>query len=148
MTNPHKGEVGFDVNGERYLLRFSIDAICALEEETKRGIVALVSDLQNPEKMSITLARQVLWAGLQENHPGLTVKEAGELIPAAGGLAAVVGMFGEAFSAAFPQAKDDSARPRKAGSPKNGIGPHSAVRGVRSDATTKPSGERPPAKSA
>lgn len=146
--NPHKGEVQFSAGGKNYTLRFSIDAICALEGETGRGIVALISELQDPDKMSLRLARQVLWAGLQEHHPELTVKEAGELIPKAGGMLKVMETFGAAFSAAFPQEKDDSPRPQKAGSPRNGTGPHSTVPGVASGGTTKASGEKPLSKSA
>jgi hypothetical protein len=144
--NAHKGEVPFEANGQHYTLRFSIDAICALEEGTKRGIIALTSDMQNPDKMSITLARQFLWAGLQEKHPDLTVKEAGELIPAAGGLLAVIALLREGLSAAFPKSKDESPRPQKAGSSKNGIGPHSTAAGAASGEMKNRSGVEHPAK--
>lgn len=145
--NPHKGEVAFDAGGKQYVLRFSIDAICALEAEAGKGILAIVNELQNTEKMSLSLARQILWAGLQENHPELTPKEAGELIPEAGGMSKVYELFGEAFQSSFPQLKGGSAHPRKAGSLKNGIGPHSSVRGAGSTATTKASGEKHQGKS-
>lgn len=146
MANPHKGEVAFEANGERYVLQFSIDAICALEAETGKGIIGLVAEFQDPDKMSVTLARQILWAGLREHHPELSVKEAGELIPAAGGIAELIKLFGEAFSASFPQPKANGSRPQKAGSPRNGIGPHSTVTGAVSGGTTNPSGEKHPDK--
>lgn len=143
--NPHKGEVAFEANGQRYVLQFSIDAICILEDAAGKGIVALLSELQDPLKMSVTTARIVLWAGLQEHHPDLTIKQAGELILAAGGVENLIGMFDKAFAAAFPP-PDDKPRPRKAGGPKNGTGPRSTSTGAASSATTSPSGERHPAK--
>jgi hypothetical protein len=131
MANPNKGEIAFDVDGKRYTLRYSIDAICSLEAEAGKGMVALIGELQDPSKMSLTLARQVLWAGLLEHHPELTVKEAGELIPAAGGLMKIVSLFNEAFEANFTQAEGKQ-NPRKAGSRRNGTGPRSSKAGQAS----------------
>ena len=142
MANAHKGEVAFEAEGQRYVLRFSIDAICQLEAETSKGIVALISELQDRDKMSITLARQMLWAGLREHHPDITVKDAGELIPAAGGMSALLTLFSKAFASSFPSLENKSTRPRQAGNPRNGIGPHSIDSGAASGATTKASGER------
>lgn len=147
MANPHKGEVAFDADGKRYVLRYSIDAICQLEAETGKGIVALISDLESPERMSVTLARQVLWAGLTEHHPNITVKDAGELIAAAGGLVRIVSLFGEAFAAAFPQ-PEGKQNPRKAGSPKaSGTGPRSTASGRASGVIPTTSGDAPHANS-
>lgn len=127
MINPHKGEVSFEADGQRFVLQYSIDAVCTLEGETGKGFVALVEELeQNP---SLTLMRQMLWAGLLERHPDITLKEAGELIPAAGGLVGAMVLFNKAFQVAFP-APDDKPRPRKAGSPKNGTGPQSIKHGA------------------
>lgn len=145
--NPVKGEVSFVADERTYTLKFSIDAICALEAETSKGIIALTTDLQNPEKMTITVARQILWAGLREHHPDITLKEAGELIPLAGGLSAIMALTAQAMSSAFPRSKEPGSRPQKAGSPKNGIGPRSTVAGAGSDGKTSPSGERHHAKS-
>jgi hypothetical protein len=142
MANPHKGEIAFEAEGRSYVLRFSIDAICQLEAETNRGIVSLIGELQDPEKMSLTMVRRILWAGLQEHQPDLSLKDAGELIPAAGGMANLLVMFGKAFSASFPALKEDGPRPRKAGGPRNGIGPHSTGSGAALVETTKASGAR------
>lgn len=146
MANPHRGEVAFEANGERYVLRYSIDAICALEGSTGKGIVALVGELMNPTTMSITLARKVLWAGLQEHHPDITEKQAGELIVAAGGLGKIVKLFNDSFERAFPEAK--AKNPRKAGGRStNGTGPLSGEAGQASAGTKTPSGAEPRASS-
>jgi hypothetical protein len=144
MINPHKGEISFESNGQRYVLQYSIDAICTLEGETGKGIVALATELE--KSPSMTLMRQLIWAGLLEHHPDMTLKEAGELILAAGGLVGAMSLFNKAFAGAFEK-QDEKPRPRKAGSPKNGIGPHSTATGAASSAMTSPSGERRPAKS-
>lgn len=143
MINPHKGEVSFESKGQRYVLQYSIDAICTLEGETGKGIIALAGELE--KSPSMTLMRQLIWAGLLEHHPEMTLKEAGELILAAGGLVGAMRLFNQAFAVAFEQ--DEKPRPRKAGSPRNGTGPHSTATGAASSATTSPSGERRHAKS-
>lgn len=129
MANPHKGEVAFKAGDATYTLRFSIDALCSLEDITGKGIIALSNELSNAERLSVTLLRQVLWAGLQEHHKGLDLKEAGELIAAAGGVVAMVEIIARAFEATFPEKKGDGvAHPPKAGQP--GTGPRSSVRGA------------------
>lgn len=143
MANKHKGEVAFEADGKSYTLRYSIDAICALETASGKGVVALVGDLLNPATMSLTLARKVLWAGLQDAHPEITEKDAGELIVHAGGLGKIVSLFNDAFATAFPEAA--KANPRRAGSRKNGTGPRSSASGQVSDETRTPSGEGHPA---
>lgn len=142
MANPHKGEVAFEADGKRYILQFSIDALCNLEAEAGKGIVALISDINDPMTMSLTRLRQMLWAGLLQHQPDTTIEGAGELIPKAGGLLALREKIAEAFAAAFPDAsKETKARPRKAGNPKNGIGPHSTAHGVASDMSQSTSGD-------
>jgi len=106
MANPHKGETGFDAGGVSYTLRFSVDAICALEEIAGKGVVAIAADLSDPERVSMSLLRKVLWAGLRQHHAELDLQAAGELILAAGGLVAAMGLIGKALSAAFPEGGD------------------------------------------
>ena len=55
--------------------------------------------------------RDVMWAGLRESHPHITVVEAGDLIVAMGGLQVAIVRIGEACIASFPAAGDDGARP-------------------------------------
>ena len=129
MANPHKGEVAFEAGDATYTLRFSIDALCSLEEITGKGIIALSNELSDADRLSVTLLRQVLWAGLQEHHKGMDLKAAGELIAAGGGVVAMVGIIARAFEATFPETEaGGAARPPIAG--QNGTGPRSSVRGA------------------
>lgn len=129
MANPHKGEVAFEANGATYTLCFSIDALCSLEEATGKGIIAISNELSDPERLSLGMLRNVMWAGLRTYHPEIDVKAAGELIKSAGGVPVMVELIAKGFALAFPEPESgNSARPPIAG--QNGTGPRSTVRGA------------------
>lgn len=114
MANPHKGVVELKAGEATYVLRYSIDAICSLEERLDKGFPAIVGEMSNPSTMRLTAVREVLLAGLQEHHPEITLKQAGELIVTAGGAVVVLGKVNEAFAAAFPEAEaGDKKSPRQ-----------------------------------
>jgi hypothetical protein len=103
MANPHKGDVELKAGDGVYVLRYSIDAICSIEDELDQGFPAIAVDLSNPGKVRLSTIRHVLLAGLREHHPDVTLKQAGELIVAAGGAVQVLGRIAEAFALAFPE---------------------------------------------
>jgi hypothetical protein len=120
MSNPHKGEVALEAGDKTYTLRYSIDAICSMEAALGKGFPAIAAEMSDINKMSVTVVRQVLHSGLQESHPDLTLKDAGELILSAGGALKVMAKVTEALGAAFPDAKKDAKPgpqpgPRRAG---------------------------------
>lgn len=125
--NPHKGEVELKAGDKAYVLRYSIDAICAIEEKLGKNFLRIVAEMQNPATMTVTMMREVLHAGLAERHPELTLKEAGELLVAAGGVVGAMQKVNEAFGAAFPQAEaSGTPRPQnRADRRKAGTGPNS-----------------------
>ena len=127
MANPHKGEVELKAGDKRYILRFSIDAICALEEATGKSFPVLAVEMSDPAKFTVSLVRQILFAGLTTEHPDITLREAGEIILEAGGLIEVMGKVGEAFELAFPakEARGTPRPPNRAPSRKDGTGPAS-----------------------
>jgi hypothetical protein len=102
MPNPHKGEVELKAGDVSYVLCFSIDAICSLEDDLDKGFPAIAADMADAAKMRVSTVRTILRAGLREHHPELTLKQAGELIVTAGGAITVLGKIAEAFTAAFP----------------------------------------------
>jgi hypothetical protein len=145
--NPHRGEVPLTIGGQQFTLRCSVNAICTIEEQMGKGIVAIVMDLQRGN-ISLTLIRAMLWAMLQEKHPDVTLMEAGEMIPLAGGVDKIKEVFEDAFATAFPEAAERSGmRPPKPGRPKNGTGPVSSKRGAASAETQTRSGDERPARS-
>lgn len=115
MGNSFKGEVSFEVDGKTYTLRYSTDALVQLEDKLDRGIVDISAEMmtwgKTPSKMRLGLIRAVLWAGLQDHHPDIDIKAAGELITKAGGLAAIANLVGEGMALAFPSPETKDARP-------------------------------------
>lgn len=88
MANAQRGEVGVEVNGKRYILKPTFNALCDLEELTGQtfGEIAVKAG-----KGSAVAVRQLVWAYLQEYHAEeiTTVKDAGRWILDAGGLPVV-----------------------------------------------------------
>jgi hypothetical protein len=128
----HNGGVSFEANGQTYKLRYSVDAMCALEEVCGgKGIIAIATDLQDPQKVSLTLIRKVIWAGLREHHPEVEVKAAGVLIEQIGGLMKAIELIQRGLEAASPEAKKGDAAevPPKPVHPESGIGPASSEPG-------------------
>ena len=128
MANKHKGEVTFETDGKNYTLRFSTNAICELEGVLDRSIISISQDLINaekdPERLRFSTMRAILWAGLREHHPSLTLAEAGDVMTEMGGLAKAVEIIAEGFALAFPEPQANGAdRPQKPSRPtKAGIG--------------------------
>lgn len=119
MGNPHRGEVTFEVEGKPYKLCFSANALCEMESALNLGINEISERMSKVEKLRMTTVRAVFWAGLTDNHPDVSIKDAGLLISAIS-MARVVELIGEAFSLAFPEASGD-ARPQTPDR-KDGIG--------------------------
>jgi len=133
MANPHKGEYAFEAAGKNYTLLFSVDALCALEAATGKGIAILSMEMANPQRSSVTLLRQMVWAGLREKHPDIDIKAAGELIVSAGGFMPMMRHIDEAFSMAFPfdaVKPDGAANPQEGQPQKDGTGPASTPTGA------------------
>ena len=132
MANPHRGEVSFEAGGASYTMRLSIDELCALEDATGKGIVVLAAELSNMATLRLSVLRQVVWVGLREHHPDISLKDAGELIVAVGGLQKMMEHVGAAFQRAFPddEAKGKGNRPQKPGQ-RNGTGPASTRTGAQ-----------------
>jgi len=79
MANPHRGEASFEVDDKTYRLRFSWNAAAEFEEPAGRSFYD-AADALAAGRLSVRTLRAMLWAGLQEHHPGLTLRDAGVLI--------------------------------------------------------------------
>lgn len=98
MANKIKGQVQIEHGGEEYTLAIDFNALADFEDEA--GIENALELLQNPSALGVKKTRLLFWCGLRENHPELTVQDAGRL------LSANPAAFGEALQAAFPQGGD------------------------------------------
>lgn len=112
MGNPLKGDVTFEAGGRSRRLRYSADALCAMEGQLDMGIFSIAQKLQDPDPR-LEFIRVVFWAGLLEQDPEITVREAGDLVVELGVMDALA-KIAEAMQAAFPEKKGASAGPRKA----------------------------------
>jgi hypothetical protein len=115
VANRFKGDVSFDAGGKSYTMRFSANALCELEDATGMGINALLTILADPAKMRLKMVRAVLWAGLQDHHPDVTLHQAGEIITDLS-LTKAMDLAGKSFELAF-QDTSKSVPPKPGKSP-------------------------------
>ncbi len=112
MSNPHKGELSFATGGKTFTFVFSINAVCALEDELGMGVNAIAAMLSDPKQMRLGLMRSLFRCGLSDNHPDVDDAEAGRLMSALGA-ADAMRLVGDAFRLAFPAEEHDSVPPQQ-----------------------------------
>lgn len=95
-------KVSFEADGKTWTLQFTTNALVELEEAAGKAITELLS----VEVPTLKTVRTMFWAGLIENHPELSQKDAGRVIDAAGGFEAVMEIVNRAITAAMPEAED------------------------------------------
>ena len=110
MANPHRGEVGFQYGGRDYKLRFSTNALCELEDLLGVGVNAISQQLGGVDTLRMKTVRAVFWAGLLDNHPQITILQAGEMLGELG-LTTGLKLVGDAFALAFPDPEETSSVP-------------------------------------
>jgi hypothetical protein len=97
-----RGEVSIEADGKRYVLVYSTNAICELEDRLDDGVAALSKLALAGKRFKII--RTVFLCGLLDNHPELTEKDAGRIIDAIS-LDKADALIVEAFGLAFPSMK-------------------------------------------
>lgn len=113
MAASDNGAVSFEAGGATRVLRFSINALIELEAKLGYGIAEIGAKMGSAP--SIAFLRTVFWGGLIHADPELTEAAAGELMDELG-LTRSGELIGQAFTAAFPEAKGAASgepRPRK-----------------------------------
>lgn len=115
MATPD-GTVSFEAQGKSRTLRFTVNALCLLEDKTEKTTLEIATELQfNPH---ITTIRAMFWAACGDH--GLTLAQIGDMIDDMG-LPVAIEKAREAFTAAFPD-KDDSEKAGDARPPKAAAG--------------------------
>jgi hypothetical protein len=80
VANALRGEAEFTVDGRAYKVRYSWNSAADFEDALQgRALSDALLDVAK-QRLSAKSLRAMLWAGLQENHPEVTLKEAGDLI--------------------------------------------------------------------
>ena len=105
MANPFRGEASFDIEGKAFRVRFSWNAAAEYEEAAGKALSDALLDIAR-EKLSARSLRAMLWAGLQEHHPDVTLRQAGEMIDAMG-RAEAQRVMGVALRYFFPELDPD-----------------------------------------
>ena len=106
MGNPLRGEATFEVDGKQYRVRFSWNAAAVYEETAGRPLSDALLDVAR-ERFSAKSLRAMLWAGLQDEHEDVTLKDAGRLIDKMGRREAQRVM-GVALRYFFPELEKDA----------------------------------------
>jgi len=117
LANPNRGQIALSVGGLEYKLSFSVNSLCELEAELDLPIASIIAILQNPKEIQMKFLRALLWAGLQDHHDDVTLKQAGIIVTDMG-IKPAMEAVGQAFRLAFPEPpKEAKAKPnpRKAG---------------------------------
>ncbi len=109
--NRAKGEAGFEVGGQTYVLAFNVNAMCEVEYVLNLSTDQILRALASSPPLHVV--RALLWGGLRQHHADVDLIGAGSLIEQMGGPGLALDGIGKALIAAFPEAKDEPANPRK-----------------------------------
>jgi hypothetical protein len=102
MTNPHKGDVPFNVGSRAFTLCYSHSALVKLEAALDRSVFKILDDLQDPQRLRLATIIALLWAGMQRHHPGMTKDDVTDLLDEIdGGTLGAWTFINEAFAKAF-----------------------------------------------
>ena len=82
MANPERSEIGVTIGGAEYTLRFSTNAIVALETETGERAIPFMKRFADQD-VGMADVRVIVWAGLLDHQPDTTLEVAGAVIDAA-----------------------------------------------------------------
>ncbi|MEM9049141.1 MAG: gene transfer agent family protein [Pseudomonadota bacterium] len=105
MANPYRGEVALTIEGQSHVMRLTLGALCALEQELEdRSIAALVARFESGEiRMREVLS--VLQAGLRGGGAALTEAEL-ETLQIDGGAGAAMRLAAQLLRVAFAPPED------------------------------------------
>lgn len=103
MGNKVRGQIDLQAGDKAYTLQFTANAMCELEAKAGLSISEFMANLQAAQasgRVKMLDLRLLIWAGLTENHPELTLKQAGQIINDLGGMAPAMAVLGEGLAAA------------------------------------------------
>jgi Phage tail tube protein, GTA-gp10 len=108
MSNTVRGKIDFEVGGSSYSLHFTANGMCELEDAAGCSAMAFLKRLEASaaDDLSFGDVRLLFWAGLQEHHPELTVRDAGALMTSVGGIGGAMELAGRAVAESMPKPDD------------------------------------------
>lgn len=96
MANGFKGEVSLQHEGETYEMVLDFNALCDFEGETGKNALTALQGFEDGN-INASDMRALMWAGLRQKHPEITLREAGEI------LGSNAGAIEQAAAAAAPE---------------------------------------------
>ena len=108
MGNRELGLVSMQAGDRSFRLQFTINGLCALEDASGLPAPDFMVNLQVSSaggSFRLSDVRLLLWAGLQEHHPDLSLRDVGEIITDMGGVEVAMRDLEKAVAAAYPDAK-------------------------------------------
>jgi len=78
MANGFKGEIALTYEGQSYTMVLDFNALCDFEGETGKDALATLEGM-DAGKASVTDLRALMWAGLRQRHPEMTLQLAGSI---------------------------------------------------------------------
>jgi hypothetical protein len=140
MANRERGEISLVADGRTYTLVLDTDAMVALEElfSTPTHDATWDEIGAKVKRGSVRIVRALIWAMLQRHHSDVSLKEAGHLIDAAGGLVKLGRVLEMATKSMQPDPEDLEALGPPANPPKAQA--DEATRGVGDTSTLTPVG--------
>lgn len=115
MGNAIKGQVTFEAQDKTWVLEFTPNAFCALEDETGKGAMAFVAGLEAAATdLRVSDVRVLFWACLVDCAPDLTLNQAGALMHELGGMVEAMALVERALGLAMPDGdKSKATKPGK-----------------------------------
>lgn len=106
-------EVRCQITGKEYVFLYTWGSICQLEVASGKSFPD-IAELLRTQKMSFTLIRQLIWAGLQAHHKDVTIDKIGEWEPV--DVTPAIAAATQALMMQWPDTTgaDETARPPKA----------------------------------
>lgn len=104
MANGFKGEIALSCDGKSYTMVLDFNALCDFEAETGKNALTALEGMERGTVEARDM-RALLWAGLRQHHPEITLQDAGRI------LSENVDAIQRAAMAASPDAAGNGKRP-------------------------------------
>lgn len=112
MGNKTRGVFEAQAGGERVRFQFTANAMCELEDRVDKGFLEFLEQFEKNAQagtMRMGDVRLLVWAGLVEHQPTLTIADAGHVITHLGGIDKAMEIMQDALRQALPQAAETDA---------------------------------------
>lgn len=80
MANAFKGQVSVEHEGKRYALTLDFNALADFEGQTGKDPLEILEGFEKTKAMSINDMRAFFWAALIQEHPEVTMRDAGRIL--------------------------------------------------------------------